>query len=447
MAQRTQRLVEATRRALPEGTFVVGAGLVIAGITAYAFQILSFRALSKADYAALNALWVFVFVLAPGFFLPLEQEVGRAVADRRARDVGGGPVVRRAAVLGLWLTIGLATTTIVLAATTDLIDNLFEGSAGLVVCLVIALFTYCFQHVTRGTLSGNGRFRPYGTILGAEGIIRILPCAALAVAGVSNPVWYGLCLAIPPVLGSLVSLIGQHGLLKPGPDAPWSELSTNLGLLLGGSLLAQTLSYAPFIGAQLLASPSQKDLVADFIVGLFLARIPILLFQAVQAALLPKLAHLAGTGQLDDFRVGVKKLVVVVTGIAVIGVIAAATLGPTVGEILFGSKFKLGNGALAMLAAGSGLFILALTLAQALIALLGHGRALIAWSIGLAMFVAVTALTPGDIFRRVEIGYVAGTGSAALAMGLMLFLQVRQGIPEDGLAALVEQIEHEPLEI
>ena len=447
MAQRTQRLVEATRRALPEGTFVVGAGLVIAGITAYAFQILSFRALSKADYAALNALWVFVFVLAPGFFLPLEQEVGRAVADRRARDVGGGPVVRRAAVLGLWLTIGLATTTIVLAATTDLIDNLFEGSAGLVVCLVIALFTYCFQHVTRGTLSGNGRFRPYGTILGAEGIIRILPCAALAVAGVSNPVWYGLCLAIPPVLGSLVSLIGQHGLLKPGPDAPWSELSTNLGLLLGGSLLAQTLSYAPFIGAQLLASPSQKDLVADFIVGLFLARIPILLFQAVQAALLPKLAHLAGTGQLNDFRVGVKKLVVVVTGIAVIGVIAAATLGPTVGEILFGSKFKLGNGALAMLAAGSGLFILALTLAQALIALLGHGRALIAWSIGLAMFVAVTALTPGDIFRRVEIGYVAGTGSAALAMGLMLFLQVRQGIPEDGLAALVEQIEHEPLEI
>ncbi len=447
MAQRTQRLVDATRRALPEGTFVVGAGLVIAGITAYAFQILSFRALSKADYAALNALWVFVFVLAPGFFLPLEQEVGRAVADRRARDVGGGPVVRRAAVLGLWLTIGLATTAIVLAATTDLIDNLFEGSAGLVVCLVIALFTYCFQHVTRGTLSGNGRFRPYGTILGAEGIIRILPCAVLAVAGVSNPVWYGLCLAVPPVLGSLVSLVGQHGLLKPGPDAPWSELSTNLGLLLGGSLLAQTLSYAPFIGAQLLASPSQKDLVADFIVGLFLARIPILLFQAVQAALLPKLAHLAGTRQLDDFRAGVKKLVVVVTGIALVGVIAAATLGPTVGEILFGSKFKLGNGALAMLAAGSGLFILALTLAQALIALLGHGRALVAWSIGLAMFIAVTAVTSGDIFRRVELGYVVGTGSAALAMGVMLFLQVRQGIPEDGLAALVEQIEHEPLEI
>lgn len=447
MTQRTQRLVEATRRALPEGTFVVGAGLVVAGITAYAFQILSFRSLSKADYAALNALWVFVFVLAPGFFLPLEQEVGRAVADRRARGDGGGPVVRRAALLGLALTSGLAIVTIVVSLTTDVIDSLFEGFAGLVVCLIIALFTYCFQHVTRGTLSGNGRFRPYGTILGAEGLIRIVPCLALAAAGVSNPVWYGLCLAIPPVLGSLVSLAGQHGLVAPGPPAPWSELSTNLGFLLGGSLLAQTLSYAPFIGAQVLAKPWQKDAVADFIVGLFLARIPILLFQAVQAALLPKLAHLAGSGKYDDFRSGVRKLVIVVVGIAVIGVIAAATLGPTVGEILFGSKFTLGNVDLAMLAAGSGLFILALTLAQALIALLGHARALVAWSIGLAMFVAVTAVAGHDLFRRVELGYIAGTGAAALVMGAMLVVQMRAGVPEDGLASLVEQIEHEPLEI
>ena len=76
--------------------------------------------------------------------------------------------------------------------------------------------------------------------------------------------------------------------MTPGPNAPWSELSTNLGLLLGGSLLAQVLSYAPFLGAQLLATPGERVAVADFIVGLFLSRIPILLFQAVQAALLPR---------------------------------------------------------------------------------------------------------------------------------------------------------------
>jgi len=447
MAERTQRLIEAARRPLPEGTFVVGAGLLVAGVTAYLFQILSFRALSKADYAALNALWVFVFILAPGFFLPVEQEVGRAVADRRARNIGGGPVVRRAALLGLWLTVGLAVVVVILGLTTDVVDRLFEGSAGLIACLVIALFTYCFQHLTRGTLAGNGRFGPYGMILAAEGVIRVLPCVALAVAGVSNPVWYGLCLAIPPVLGSLLSLRGQHDLVEPGPQAPWSELSTNLGFLLGGSLMAQALSYAPFLGAQLLSTPGERDAVADFIVGLFLARIPILLFQAVQAALLPKLAHLAGTGQHDDFRSGLRKLVFVVVSIGALGVLAAGTIGPTAGEILFGDKFTLGNVDLALLAAGSGLFILALTLAQALIALMGHARVLIAWALGLAVFVLVTAFVGSDLFTRVEIGFIAGAGASAIAMGVLLLERFRSGIPEGGLASLVQQIEHEPLEI
>ena len=90
MPQRAQRLIEAAKKVpVPEGTWAVGCGLIISGITAYAFQILSFRGLSKTDYAALNGLWIFVFVVAPGFFLPLEQEVSRAVADRRANGVGG----------------------------------------------------------------------------------------------------------------------------------------------------------------------------------------------------------------------------------------------------------------------------------------------------------------------------------------------------------------------
>jgi O-antigen/teichoic acid export membrane protein len=269
----------------------------------------------------------------------------------------------------------------------------------------------------------------------------------LALAGVDNPVWYGLCLAIPPVLGSLVSLRGQRGLMEPGPEAPWSELSTNLGYLLAGSLMAQALSYAPFLGAQLLSTPAERDAVADFIVGLFLARIPILLFQAVQAALLPKLAHLAGSGQHSDFRSGLRKLVLVVVGIGVLGVVAAGTIGPTAGEILFGDKFNLDNVDLALLAAGSGLFILALTLAQALIALMGHARAVVAWAIGLGVFIGVTAVAGSDLFKRVEIGFIAGAAASALAMGLLLMQRLRKGIPEDALASLAEQIEHEPLEI
>ena len=211
---------------------------------------------------------------------------------------------------------------------TPLVEDLFDGSTGLAVCLVIALFTYCTQHLARGTLSGNRRFGSYGFIIGAEGVIRVIPCAILAIAGVDNPAYYGLCLAIPPAIASALALSREHGLLAPGPEAPWNELSSNLGFLLLGSLSAQALSYAPFLGALLLAEDSQEKAVANFLAGLFLARIPILLFQAVQAALLPKLASLYGEGRHDDFRVGLRKLVVVVVGIAALGVLGAATLGP-----------------------------------------------------------------------------------------------------------------------
>jgi O-antigen/teichoic acid export membrane protein len=453
MASRTSRLLEAARKSVPEGTYTVGLGLVVSGLTAYGFQILAFRALPKAEYAALNGLWVIAFVLAPGFFLPLEQEVGRAIAHRRSQDVGGGPVVRRAAAAGALLCgalitlVLLAEVAIHLIAGRGLSDVMFHSKAVLLPCLLIALVTYAVQHLTRGTLSGNGRFGPYGMILAAEGLFRIVPALLLYLFGVDNLLLYGLVFALPPVFASATALLRQRGLLEPGPEAPWSELSVNLGWLFGGSVFAQMLSYAPVMGILVLADPGQRDIAADFIVGFFLARIPILLFQAVQAALLPKLASLVGSGQHDEFRAGLRKLLGIVIAIGIIGVIAGYLVGPTAGEILFGDKFTLGARDLALLAAGSGLFILALTLAQALIAVMGHSRATYAWIVGNIAFWVIAIATAQDLFLRVELGFVAGSGIAALAMALFLAARIRGGIPEQALVNFVEQIEHEQLEI
>ena len=432
---------------VPEGTFAVGAGLAISGITTYGFQILAFRGLSKPDYAALNALWVFVFVLAPGVFLPLEQEVGRALSARRVRGVGGGPVVRRAGLLGGAFSVVLAVAIGVVSLTTRVVEHKFNNHVGLVVCLVVALFTFGIEFLSRGAFAGVGRFGAYGLSLGAEGVIRLLPCIPLAIANVTNPVWYGLCLAVPPLLATVVAMYGQSGLMLPGPPAPWSELSSNLGFLLGGSLLAQVLSYAPFLGAQILAKPNQRAVVADFIVGLFLSRLPILLFQAVQAALLPKLSTLVSAGRDDEFQNGVRKLVMIVVGIGVLGVTLGGTIGPFAGKILFSDKFNLGHTDVALLAAGSGLFILSLTLSQALIALSGHRQAMIAWAGGLIAFVGITAVATDALFLRVELGSIAGAGVSAAAMGWFFMGRLKLGVSAGSLASLVEQIEYGPLEI
>ena len=70
----------------------MGAGLIISGITAYAFLWIIGRAITDHDQlTALQALWFGTFALAPGFFLPLEQEVGRALSHRLVLGQGGRP--------------------------------------------------------------------------------------------------------------------------------------------------------------------------------------------------------------------------------------------------------------------------------------------------------------------------------------------------------------------
>jgi len=154
-------------------------------------------------------------------------------------------------------------------------------------------------------------------------------------------------------------------LVTPGPGAPWSELSIALGYLLAGSVLGQFLVNAGPLTVKVLASPAEQR----FLASLVIARVPLFLFQAVQASLLPKLAGLAGAGRHADFRRGLSRLLTAVLVVVVVAIIGAWTFGPWVVRLLFGEGFELGHHDLGLLAAASGAYMVALTFAQALIAL------------------------------------------------------------------------------
>lgn len=444
MQQSAKKLIGRAREAVPEGTFAVGAGLLVAAVTSYVFIILALRALGSKGSAGFSSFWALIFVAGPGFFLPLEQEVGRALAHRRAQGIGGGPLVGRAARLGGMLVATLVVVTVALVG--PLSHGLFHGEAFLVCGLAVGLVGFYCIHLTRGTLSGNGRFRAYGDMVGSEGVVRLLAAIPLAVLGVKSAAAYGLCLALAPFVAVAYSLRGQRGLITPGPPAPYSELSEKLGYLLAGSVLMQALGYSALLGIGLLAKHSEKDAVASFARAFFIARIPVLLFQAVQAALLPKLASLAGAGRQDEFRAGLRRLVVVVTGIAVIGTVAAFTAGPFAGRILFGSdKFTMGNVDLGLLAAGSGVYIVALTLAQAVIALNGHAKQTFAWLVGVVAFVVVAGVASG-LELRVELGFLIGSAASTAAMIVAMAHQLRSATAPR-VTPLIQAIEQEPLEI
>jgi O-antigen/teichoic acid export membrane protein len=412
-------LLEAAKRRnpLPSGTAAVGVGLIVAGLSAYGFLFVANIALSDAEYSPLGALWSLVFLAGPGLFLPFEQEISRALAERRARKLGGAPVVRRAGTLGVGLLLGVLVVLILSARW--IVEHLFDGQILLLVGLALGLAGALAGHVTRGCMSGTGRFKGYGTYLGADGFIRVLGAVLCLVAGVSIAGPFGIAVGIAGLLAVPVALRVQKPELEEGPESPLSEVSSALLLLLVAALCAFALMNIGPVLVKLLADDSQRAAAGRFVNGVVIARIPLFLFQAVQASLLPKLSGLAHSGQLGDFRSGLRRLLVAVAGLAVVGTIAGAVLGPFVVDTMFPGS-DLGARTMGLLAAGAGLYMLAMACAQALIALGGHADQAAGWFLGCVALAITVLISSQDVFFRVELALLAGSAAALVVMGALL---------------------------
>ena len=242
-------------------------------------------------------------------------------------------------------------------------------------CLLLAFAGYAVGHFLRGTLAGTGRFQQYGLFMAfgrAHPLRRPAQCWPSPASTFLGA--YGLLVGLPPFLAVFIALRGDYHLTTEGPPADWSELTPNLGWLVAGSVAAAAaLVNAGPLAANLLADNTQSAIVSEFSYAVLVARVPLFMFQAMQAALLPKLARLAAQGLYDDFRQGFRRLMQVVVVVGLGGVLLAATIGPTVLEIVFNAE--IGRRTLTLLALGSGMYMIGLGIAQAVIALHGHAWA------------------------------------------------------------------------
>jgi O-antigen/teichoic acid export membrane protein len=430
------------RTPLPEGTIPVGIALLIAGVATYAFFKVGTVAVGGADeFAPIASMWFAVFALAPGFFLPLEQELGRALSHRRAIGDGGRPVVRR--VVGLGGILVAVVTLCILALSPLIATSYFDGNWFMVVALIAAFAAYAPAHMARGVCSGSGRFREYAVIMGSDGIVRIVLCVVLAVVGVTAVGAYGLAIAISPLFA--VAYVYQRKGLRtdPGPPAELREVTPNLGWLLIGSVCAATLLNAGPIAASLLAPDGSNELITAFSYGVLLSRIPLFLFQAVQAALLPRLSRQAARGEFGEFRSGLRRLMVVVGGVGLAGTIGAFVLGPWALQLVY--DVDLSGRTLAMLSLSSAVYMLALATAQAVIALQGHALVALGWVVGLITFLLGTWLSADEVFRRIEIGLVLSSIAALVAFALALRHRLSVGaVPTQ--SSMMEAITDMPFE-
>jgi O-antigen/teichoic acid export membrane protein len=431
------------RSGLPEGTFAVGAGLVISGLSTYAFLSVAKHALGSSAFSPLGVMWSLTFFAAPGFFLPIEQEVGRALAHRKAQGNGGAAVVRRAAVLGgalagFLIVLGLAISPLITR-------HLFDRSWLLLVGFIIAIGAYFCGHLSRGAFSGSGEFRAYGEFLAADGGLRLVACIALAIVGVKGAGPYGLLVGLSPIFALAFALRRRPPIMKPGPEAPWAELTANLGWLLLASVSASALVMVGPVLVSLLATKAEHDLASHFLASRMITTVPLFLFQAVQAALLPRLAALAASGRFGEFRDGFRRLLKVVMVIALAAVAGSVALGPFVVRTLFGSDADIGRMNLTLLAIASALYMVALAISQALIALHGHAVVGLGWLAGVVMLFIVTAFGH-DLLMRVEAGLVAGSLTSLAIFVLDLRQRLARGESPDA-DSLYEALTEAPLEL
>jgi hypothetical protein len=401
---------------LPAGTLSVGAGLAVLGVGSYAHLAIAGHELTVRGMASMSVLWAIVSCLGIGLFFPVEQELIRHVAARTVGGEGVAPAVRRGSVLAAVVLLIVVIPS--LAAARPLADRLFGGDVSMMYALCGGFAGLAVVSIGRGVLAGLGRFSGYGAQLGIDGSMRILLSVALALAHVHSPTAYGLILTAAPLLSAVCTARPTLRGLDPGAPIPWPVMCRGLGMLIGSSLLAQTVVNVAVIDVDLL-DPSRPAVVGALLAAMVLARVPIFVFASLQAALLPGLAAAAAAGDFRRFRWLLGRASAAVAALGITGGVLASIFGPWLGPILFGVQHVLHWSDFALLAFGTMCYMLALVMGQGAIALSRHRDQLLSWAVGGVVLVAITLL-PGDVSLRVEFAYAASSLTVVALLGLVL---------------------------
>ncbi|MCU1595480.1 MAG: polysaccharide biosynthesis protein [Frankiales bacterium] len=390
----------------------VGAGLVLFGVSSYLFLGMAARACHPTRFAALSVLWLLTVTVGIGLFLPLEQELARSVAELRAHERPVRPVLNaglRAAMIML-LAVGAAS----LLALSPL-HRALGRDFGMVAAVELNLVAQAMAYVLRGVAAGGARYGAYAAQLALEGLLRVVAAAALARGGVHAAAPFGYALAGSTAL-SVLLVAPRLAFLMPAREG--SPDRRRFGANLRWLVLAAFASQALANSAPLLVYgrvPADSAQTARFFAALLVARIPLFLFAAVQAVLLPGLAAALARGDDQGFSASLRRVELAVLALGGSAVLVTAAAGGPVLRWVFGQDYQISGTTLVLLALGSALFVIANVEGQAALARRRHRAIAGTWTVACAIGVGVAWL-PGDVLRQVSLAFVVGSVFAVLAL-------------------------------
>jgi len=176
---------------------------------------------------------------------------------------------------------------------------------------------------------------------------------------------------------------------------------------------------AVFVASDGGASPGQ------LLIALSLSRIPIFVYQSVQALVLPRLAAKWSGRHFAEWT----RILLVFVGGAVAVALSWATLivfiGPWLTGLVFGPEFVVSSAVLLPVAAGIAILTVALVLSDSILSTGGHSAVVSVWGVGLAAAALALALAQ-DPVAKATLPVILGSASALVTGVIVVRVRLRR---------------------
>lgn len=408
-------------RSLSGGSLAVMVGLGLLGLANLLLLSLAGRDLGPEAYAPLSVAWTAVNAVGIGLFIPAEQEISRRTAARRASGQQAPMLTHVLRYLGL---MSLALLGLGLVAQDWLARTFFSGDRPMVLFTVAALVATGIEYAARGVLSGSGRFVLYGAQLMVDGLARALITVVIFVAGWGDTEAYAWALVVAPLVATVASLSPQ--VLRWLRDHPSPvENPVPLTPLIATTLTQQLVGNSGPLAIAALAGAADREATGNLVSAITIGRLPVMVYAAVQAVILPTLAGLVAQGSVTRLRQALRTALLLTVGIGLVGASGIAGLGPWALRLVYGPAFSVSWLHLVLIALSGAALMLALALGQSLQAFLLDRLVLLGWALGLLVTVA-TLWLPGPLTSRVVMALLAGATTSAVCHGIVLRRVVAQ---------------------
>lgn len=380
----------------------VGVATAITAVCGYAVLYLAARDLEPAGFSVFGVFWG-AFGLVTGAANGLLQEATREVRSAHHTPEANPPGARThpmrvAALVGVVAAAAIAGTSPLWAG------HVFVASRPLSVTLLsVGLAGFCLHATLLGMLAGVNRWTQYGSLMVTDAVIRV----AVAVAtfalgwGLVGFLWATVAGALAWLIMLVVSPATRSAarLLTPGGTATFLRGASH-------SIAAAGASAILVMGFPVLLKATSGDLGSAggvVILAVTLTRAPLLVpLTAMQGNLI---AHFV------DQRTGRLRALIapaaIVAGVGLVGVVAAAALGPWLLRSAFGADYRADGALLAWLTVAAVAIALLTLTGAATVAAASH-RAYSAGWVGATVAAVLLLLLPLALETRTVVALLCG---------------------------------------